>query len=200
VKAVPPSGQNAAFETECVLFFAEVMQVFGVPKSVGQIYGLLYASPEPLSFSDIVVRLEISKGSASQGLQLLRTLGAINVARSWPRHSSKGDGGSVPRSPQSATLAAAKRSANGSEANASRRDYYEPELGLRKLISGVLRERFEPLVGTGADRFARLRRVAEENRETRDFCLQRVKQLETWRTQLRLTLPVVRTFLGPGNT
>ena len=61
-------------------FFAEIVQLFGVPKSVGQIYGLLYASPKPLGFTAIVERLEISKGSASQGLQLLRSLGAINEA------------------------------------------------------------------------------------------------------------------------
>jgi DNA-binding transcriptional regulator GbsR (MarR family) len=63
-----------------VAFFAEIVQLFGIPKSVGQIYGLLYASPQSLGFTAIVERLEISKGSASQGLQLLRSLGAINEA------------------------------------------------------------------------------------------------------------------------
>jgi DNA-binding transcriptional regulator GbsR (MarR family) len=63
-------------------FFVEIVQLFGIPKSVGQIYGLLYASPESLGFTAIVERLEISKGSASQGLQLLRALGAINEAES----------------------------------------------------------------------------------------------------------------------
>jgi DNA-binding transcriptional regulator GbsR (MarR family) len=58
-------------------FFVEIMQLIGIPKSVGQIYGLLYASPESPGFTAIVERLGISKGSASQGLQLLRTLGAI---------------------------------------------------------------------------------------------------------------------------
>ena len=61
-------------------FFAEIVQLFGIPKSVGEIYGLLYASPQPLGFTAIVERLEISKGSASQGLQLLRSLGAIKEA------------------------------------------------------------------------------------------------------------------------
>ena len=60
--------------------FADIVSALGIPKSIGQIYGLLYASATPLSFSDIVERLEISKGSVSQGLQLLRSLGAINVA------------------------------------------------------------------------------------------------------------------------
>jgi len=69
-----------AFEDECVAFFAEIVQLFGIPKSVGQIYGLLYASPQPLGFTAIFECLEISKGSACQGLQLLRSLGAINEA------------------------------------------------------------------------------------------------------------------------
>ena len=76
VKSVP----RHAFETECISFFVEIVQLFGIPKSVGQIYGLLYSSPEPLGFTAIVERLEISKGSVSQGLRLLRTLGAINNA------------------------------------------------------------------------------------------------------------------------
>jgi DNA-binding transcriptional regulator GbsR (MarR family) len=80
-KSSPVSAPTPiAFERECVAFFAEIVQLFGIPKSVGQIYGLLYASPQPLGFAAIVERLEISKGSASQGLQLLRSLGAINEA------------------------------------------------------------------------------------------------------------------------
>ena len=80
-KSSPVSAAaSIAFEDECGAFFAEIAQLFGISKSVGQIYGLLYASPQPLGFSAIVERLEISKGSASQGLQLLRSLGAINEA------------------------------------------------------------------------------------------------------------------------
>jgi len=67
------------FSSECVEFFGEAVQLFGVPHSVGQIYGLLYASQKPLSFSDIIERLDISKGSASQGLNLLRSLGAVHM-------------------------------------------------------------------------------------------------------------------------
>jgi DNA-binding transcriptional regulator GbsR (MarR family) len=81
VKYYPaPAAASDSFETECVCFFAEIVQLFGLPKSVGLIYGLLYASPKPLGFTAIRQRLEISKGSASQGLQLLRAIGAINVA------------------------------------------------------------------------------------------------------------------------
>ena len=80
-KSSPVSATaSIAFEDECVAFFVEIVRLFGIPKSVGQIYGLLYASPNPLGFTAIVECLEISKGSASQGLQLLRSLGAINEA------------------------------------------------------------------------------------------------------------------------
>jgi DNA-binding transcriptional regulator GbsR (MarR family) len=68
------------FERECADFFAEVVTVFGAPPSVGQIYGVVFASPSPLSFTDIVERLDISKGSASQGIKLLRELGAVRSA------------------------------------------------------------------------------------------------------------------------
>jgi hypothetical protein len=59
------SSVSAEFERECVAFFAGVVGVLGVPPSVGQIYGLLFASPEPLSFTDILEVLNASKGSVS---------------------------------------------------------------------------------------------------------------------------------------
>ncbi|HTB80523.1 MAG TPA: transcriptional regulator [Opitutaceae bacterium] len=170
---------SANFERECVDFFAEVVQVAGVAKSVGHIYGLLYASPEPLSFSDIVERLRVSKGSASQGLRLLRSLGAINVAK--PPLSTHG--------PHDA----------GSEAELLRRDYYEPELSLRKLVGGVLRERVAPLTATGADRLTRLRGLVKQNGKNKIFYLNRIKQLETWQRRLKTVLPVLGMMLGSKN-
>jgi len=160
------------FEQECVRFFEEVVQIFGVPKSVGQIYGLLYASPFPLSFSDIVERLEISKGSASQGLQLLRSLGAINAASSDPQLSAL-------------------------SSQLSGRIAYEPELSLRRLVSGVLKERIAPMAATGANRLTRLRELAEVLGDEKGFYLDRAKQLNTWRRRLKTVLPVLSALLGP---
>lgn len=170
------------FERECVLFFAEVVQIFGVPKSVGQIYGLLFASPISLSFSDIVQHLEISKGSASQGLQLLRSLGAINEA------DASLDGG---RSAGTGEL----RAGNAGTAR-SARVAYEPELSLRRLMSGILQKRIAPMATTGADRLARIRELAEQDRGN-DFYLDRAKQLNTWRRRLKTILPLFDTLLGP---
>ena len=42
--------------------------------------GFLFISREPLCQADFVERLSISKGSASQGLSMLKALGALNEA------------------------------------------------------------------------------------------------------------------------
>lgn len=170
--------ETRKFEEECVDFFAETVQVFGVPRSVGQIYGLLFATPDPLSFSDIVERLEISKGSASQGLHLLRTLGAVFLAEQLPGGSSE-------------------RQLGLAVSESSRREYYSPELQLRKLVSGVIGERLGPLTSTGKLRLRRLREIAESGNLGSGFKLDRVRQLETWRRRSMAVLPVLNALLGP---
>ena len=64
-------------ETEVIAMFVQMTQVLGVPRSLGEIYGLLFATPQPLAFQDIADRLALSKGSVSQGLRFLRSVGAI---------------------------------------------------------------------------------------------------------------------------
>lgn len=62
---------------ESVEYFVSFVQMFGLPKSIGQIYGTLFVSMSPLPMDEIIVRTGISKGSASQGLALLKSLGAV---------------------------------------------------------------------------------------------------------------------------
>lgn len=57
--------------------FADLADLLGNPSSLGSIYGLLFASPEPLSMDEIVERLDISTGTASQGLRRLVELDAV---------------------------------------------------------------------------------------------------------------------------
>jgi len=52
-------------------------QLLGLPRSTGQIYGLLYLSLTPLSLDDIVDLLQISKASASNGTRQLASWNAI---------------------------------------------------------------------------------------------------------------------------
>lgn len=76
---LPTSSRLTALEVEAVELFVGLAQVVGLPKSIGQIYGLLYISHVPLSLDEIAARLDISKGSASQGLKFLRSTGAVRV-------------------------------------------------------------------------------------------------------------------------
>ncbi|CAM2916555.1 GbsR/MarR family transcriptional regulator [Rariglobus hedericola] len=64
-------------EREVIAIFVQMSQALGAPRSLGEIYGLLFATPEPLPFQEIADRLKLSKGSVSQGLRFLRTVGAI---------------------------------------------------------------------------------------------------------------------------
>lgn len=54
-----------------------IFQLLGLPRSTGQIYGLLYLSNRPLALDDLVEMLSISKGSASTGTRHLAGWGAI---------------------------------------------------------------------------------------------------------------------------
>jgi len=71
------AAESVAFEEQVVDFFVSAADLLGVPKSVAAIYGIVFASPRPLSFAEIGERLDISKGSISQGLRVLREVGAL---------------------------------------------------------------------------------------------------------------------------
>jgi len=68
-----------ALEIESIDLFVRIAQFIGFPKSYGEIYGLLFTSSVPLSLDDICERLEMSKGSASQGLKALRGVHAVKI-------------------------------------------------------------------------------------------------------------------------
>ncbi|MFZ5494486.1 MAG: GbsR/MarR family transcriptional regulator [Verrucomicrobiota bacterium] len=158
-----PLAHDPVFEQECVALFSSFLHVLGVPNSIGAIYGLLFASPEPLCFADIVERLEMSKGSVSQGLAFLRQSGAVKAV----------------------------------EVAGDRREFFEPELGLRRLASGLIQEKIQPLTKKTKDTVARLKRSAESAQGgQRVFQMERIRQLETWHKQLGRVLPVVQTILN----
>ncbi|MDX2079841.1 MAG: hypothetical protein SFU53_03585 [Terrimicrobiaceae bacterium] len=69
-------------EIEAIEMFINFLKLIGLPKSVGEIYGLLFVSPRPLPMEELMARLQISLGAASQGLKLLRSFGAVKVVYS----------------------------------------------------------------------------------------------------------------------
>ena len=67
------------FEVDTIDLFVRVAHLFGISKSIGEIYGLLFVSPAPVPFEYVREKLHMSSGSASQGLRLLRSVGAVSA-------------------------------------------------------------------------------------------------------------------------
>ena len=81
LKAESSTTINARnLELDSIDFFVRLMSMLGMPRSVGEIYGLLYFSKDSLPMDQIASRLGISIGSASQGLRTLRSLKAVRTA------------------------------------------------------------------------------------------------------------------------
>lgn len=76
---VNESRSLSELEREVVALFVRMADVLNLPRSVGEIYGILFISTEPLCLDDCRIRLNISKGSTSQGLKILRSFGAIRT-------------------------------------------------------------------------------------------------------------------------
>ena len=78
-KAPNPETRLSPLETEIIDFFVQLSRLLGQPRSLGEIYGLLFISARPLAMDDLIERLQLSKGSASQGLKFLRNMGAVRM-------------------------------------------------------------------------------------------------------------------------
>src|SRR3984885_1173538 len=79
-----PEAQTVAqglepVEIEVIDLFVQFSRALGQPRSYAEIYGLLFVSHEPLPMDALIERLNLSKGSASQGLKYLEDLGAVRT-------------------------------------------------------------------------------------------------------------------------
>ena len=54
--------------------------MFGFSRSIGEVYALIFLTPEPLNADDMVEKLGISRSGAGQALKLLVEIGAIRPA------------------------------------------------------------------------------------------------------------------------
>ena len=68
-------------EAETIQLFVQFARALGQPRSVAEIYALLFISPQPLSLDDLEARLQMSRGSAFGGLQMLQELGAVREVK-----------------------------------------------------------------------------------------------------------------------
>lgn len=72
-----PEPELDDFQRECVGIFQRAAAAFSLAPSIGQIYGLLFSTEEPLSLDQIMARLGTSRGGTFQSLRWLRQIGAV---------------------------------------------------------------------------------------------------------------------------
>lgn len=166
---LPPDGspqELAPLERQVVAVFVDGVRVLGLPRSIGEIYGLLFISREPLSLDDLVFRLNISKGSASQGLRMLKSLGAVREAN--------GNGGAERRTYYEPAVEL-KRLVGGFI-----REQIRPHLESGKTKIGRLAETAREV----------------EDPEHRKFLSDRVERLDQWMRSGGKVLPLLQKILG----
>lgn len=71
------SSALSPFQERCVALFVRTAIALSLPRSVGQVYGLLFASPRPLNLDEIMSLLGSSRGGTFEGLKWLRQFGAV---------------------------------------------------------------------------------------------------------------------------
>ena len=62
-----------------VSHFGEMGSRWGINRTVGQIYALIFVSPQPLNADDIAERLEFSRSNVSMGLKELQAWRLVNL-------------------------------------------------------------------------------------------------------------------------
>ena len=70
------NGLNT-FQGQTIELFVRAADALSLPRSAGQVYGLLFSNEEPLSMDQIMARLGTSRGGTHQSLRWLRQIGAV---------------------------------------------------------------------------------------------------------------------------
>jgi DNA-binding transcriptional regulator GbsR (MarR family) len=79
VDAIGVTSELSAIHWEIIDVCVRSAQVLGLPRSIGEIFGLIFCSPRPVSFDDVVRILRLSNGTASCGLRYLKRRGAVRI-------------------------------------------------------------------------------------------------------------------------
>ena len=76
----PPEPPLDDFQLECIAVFQRAAAAFSLAPSIGQVYGLLFSTEDPLCLDQICARLKSSRGGTFQSLRWLRQIGAVERA------------------------------------------------------------------------------------------------------------------------
>lgn len=154
-------------EVKIIEVFVQITKLLAIPKSVGEIYGLLFCSPEPISVADLTGKLGISKATASYSLRFLANINAIKVSKEFGvRHD----------------LYTAETSLR------------KLTFGfLSERVEPFVKERAEDLKTLAELGESMPSETAEEKAEKK-FMKERVRMLAGWQRNARGVLPLVRKF------
>ena len=66
-------------ETEVIGLFVQLANALGQPRSLAEVYGLLFISPKPLALEDLSKRLRLARATVNMALKILNKAGAIKI-------------------------------------------------------------------------------------------------------------------------
>lgn len=78
---LPASPALDEFQSRSIELFVRASAVFSLPRSVGQVYGLLFATPRPLNLDDLIASLGASRGGTFEAVKWLVGIGAVERVR-----------------------------------------------------------------------------------------------------------------------
>lgn len=76
-----PRRRLGELEREIIAYWVQIATQLGYPRSVGEIFGYIFITENPINADDLVEDLGISRSGAGQGLKALLDIGAIRPAR-----------------------------------------------------------------------------------------------------------------------
>jgi HTH-type transcriptional regulator, glycine betaine synthesis regulator len=78
---VLPDPELSEFQSRSIELFVRATAVFSVPRSIGQVYGLLFATPRPLNLDELTASLRASRGGTFEAVKWLVNVGAVERVR-----------------------------------------------------------------------------------------------------------------------
>jgi DNA-binding transcriptional regulator GbsR (MarR family) len=83
----------------------------------------------------------------------------------------------------------------------SRKDHYQPELSMKRLVSGFVRDQFTPHLESGEGRLDAITALIESESDPalRTHAAQRINTLRTWQGRMQKLMPIMMAALGGAN-
>ena len=83
----------------------------------------------------------------------------------------------------------------------SRKDHYQPELSMKRLVHGFVRDQFAPHLESGGGRLDAIVALIESEPDPalREHAAQRINTLRTWQCRMQKLMPIIMAALSGAN-